>query len=58
MDVVVLGLGRHHVLQIVAIKFALYDWFTGGLIDVLAIGLGVITIFYLLHSEFRAIFFR
>ncbi len=46
------------LLQIVAVGFAIYDWFTGGPIDVLAIGLGVIIILYLLRSEIRAVFFR
>jgi len=29
------------LLQIVAVGFAVYDWFTGGPIDVLAMGQGV-----------------
>ena len=44
------------LLQLVAVGFAFYDWFTGGPIDFLAIGLGVIIIAYLLRSEIRAVF--
>lgn len=45
------------LLQLVAVGFAFYDWFSGGPIDVLGIGLGVVIIIYLLHSEVKAVFF-
>ncbi len=45
------------LLQVIAVGFAIYDWFTGGPIDVIGMGLGVIIIIYLLRSEIRAIFF-
>lgn len=45
------------LLQIIAIGFAVYDWFTGGPIDVLGMGLAVVIIIYLLRSEIRAVFF-
>lgn len=46
------------LLQIIAIGYALYDWFTGGPIDFLAMILGVIVLIYLLRSETRSYFFQ
>lgn len=46
------------LLQIIAIGYALYDWFTGGPIDFLAMILGVIVLIYLLRSETRRYFFQ
>jgi hypothetical protein len=46
------------ILQLIAIGYALYDWFTGGPIDFLAMILGVIILFYLLRSETRQTFFN
>ena len=45
------------LLQVVAIGYALYDWFTGGPIDFLAMILGAIVLIYLLRSETRQAFF-
>lgn len=45
------------LLQIAAIGYALYDWFTGGPIDFLAMIIGVIVIIYLLREETRQVFF-
>ena len=46
------------LLQVVAIGYALYDWFTGGPIDFLAMMLGAIVLIYLLRSETRQVFFQ
>jgi hypothetical protein len=46
------------LLQIAAIGYALYDWFTGGPIDFLAMIIGVIVIIYLLREETRSVFFN
>ncbi|MDX1415638.1 MAG: hypothetical protein R3293_15690 [Candidatus Promineifilaceae bacterium] len=46
------------LLQLVAVGFAIYDWFTGGPIDVLAMALGAIIIVYLLRAEVRAVFLK
>lgn len=46
------------LLQVVAIGYALYDWFTGGPIDFLAMMLGAIVLIYLLRSETRQVFFH
>lgn len=46
------------LLQVIAIGYALYDWFTGGPIDFLAMILGAIVLIYLLRSETRQVFFQ
>lgn len=46
------------LLQVIAIGYAFYDWFTGGPIDFLAMILGVIVLIYLLRSETRQVFFH
>jgi hypothetical protein len=46
------------LLQLIAIGYALYDWFTGGPIDFLAMILGIIILAYLLCSETRQTFFN
>lgn len=46
------------LLQVIAIGYALYDWFTGGPIDFLAMILGMIVLIYLLRSETRQVFFQ
>ncbi len=46
------------LLQLIAIGYALYDWFTGGPIDFLAMILGAIVLLYLLRSETREVFFN
>lgn len=46
------------LLQLIAIGYAFYDWFTGGPIDFLAMILGVIVLLYLLRSETRQVFFN
>jgi uncharacterized membrane protein len=44
------------LLQVIAIGYAIYDWFTGGPIDFLAMILGAIILIYLLRSETRQAF--
>ncbi len=44
------------LLQLVALGFAFYDWFTGGPIDYLAIFIGVGVILYMLQAGTRAAF--
>ena len=46
------------LLQVIAIGYALYDWFTGGPIDFLAMILGALVLIYLLRSETRQVFFQ
>jgi hypothetical protein len=46
------------ILQLIAISYALYDWFTCGPIDFLAMLLGVIIQVYLLGSETCQTFFN
>ncbi len=45
------------LLQVAAIGFALYEWYTGGIIDFLAMILGAIVLLYLFRAETRALFF-
>jgi membrane-bound ClpP family serine protease len=45
------------LLQLTAIGYALYDWFTGGPIDFLAMMMGVLVLYYLLRADTRALFF-
>ena len=44
------------LLQVAALGFAFYDWFTGGPIDFLAIFLGAGVITYMLQAATRAAF--
>lgn len=46
------------LMQVVAIGFALYDWFTGGPIDFLAMILGALVLLYLFRKETRDLFFN
>jgi hypothetical protein len=46
------------LLQLIAIGYALYDWFTGGPIDFLAMILGFIILVYLLRIEAWQTFFN
>jgi uncharacterized membrane protein len=46
------------LLQLIAIGYAFYDWFTGGPIDFLAMILGVIILLYLFRGETRQVFFN
>ena len=46
------------LLQVVAIGYALYDWFANGHIDFLAMIMGAIVLMYLLRSETRQVFFQ
>ena len=46
------------LLQFAAIGYALYDWFTGGPIDFLAMIIGAIVIIYLMREETRSAFFN
>ncbi len=45
------------LLQVLAISYALYDWFNGGPIDFLAMIMGSIVLIYMLRSETRQVFF-
>lgn len=45
------------LLQIGAIGYALYDWFTGGPIDFLAMMIGAIVLVYLFQVNTRSAFF-
>ncbi len=46
------------LLQLVAIGFAIYDWFTDGPIDFLAMIMGVLILLYFLRANTRNLFFR
>lgn len=45
------------LLQAAAVGYALYDWFTGGPIDFLAMMLAALVLYYLLRADTRALFF-
>lgn len=46
------------VLQIIALGFAIYEWYTLGQINFWSIGIAIIIILYLLRGEIRSVFFN
>jgi len=46
------------LLQIIALGFAFYYWYTLGSINFWSIGIAIIIILYLMRSEIRAVFFK
>lgn len=46
------------LMQLIALGFALYEWYTLGSINFWSIGIAILIILYLLRAEIRAVFFN